>query len=490
MPPIEKTNRDERNAPPPPNAQTALRKLLPASARGAFLRGLLATFCISTLLLTATRLTGFPKAFGTQGHDGYLQLAQNIARGDGFVFAPGGPAVLHRPPLTPILLAPITLAPPNIQQYLVVALHSVIIGLICAVIFHMTRKLGRPEAAGWAVLAFLAYPWLYWHAMNPMNVLLQTLCVAAMASLMAAAIVESLCNRDCRVPFAHWTGRAILCGLAAGASCLTHATVLGAVLLLTAFIGLAGLLKRSGRLLWFGFISILVAATVIAPWTLRNWHHRHRVIPVVSGAGLGYFLGNEHWFGSKQANGDAVDRAMAMAGVVSEGPAPVQYWGLMDPELESQMDAAMVRDVSAHPGRLAAKIACNAVEFYFPFAYSVFDAAKHGRDAGSLRPVALAESLALSIWHLILWSFALAAIWRPSVAQVRPFLRFLLLVVAALALPYLPFVAFIGHQQYALPTIPFLCILAVHGLLRPNAGDACKPATAPADARPFRTSMK
>ena len=54
--------------------------------------------------------------FGGFAHDGYVELARSLARGDGFVFEPGGAAVSHRPPLYPLMLAPLMLLPEPLQR--------------------------------------------------------------------------------------------------------------------------------------------------------------------------------------------------------------------------------------------------------------------------------------------------------------------------------------------------------------------------------------
>ena len=39
-------------------------------------------------------------------HDGYVEIATMLVQGEGFRFEPGGPPVMHRPPLYPVLLMP------------------------------------------------------------------------------------------------------------------------------------------------------------------------------------------------------------------------------------------------------------------------------------------------------------------------------------------------------------------------------------------------
>jgi 4-amino-4-deoxy-L-arabinose transferase-like glycosyltransferase len=434
--------------------------IYPTSICKAFVLGTILPLVVSTILLTALRLSGFPKSFGGTSHDGYMEIAGNLARGHGFVFTPGGPPVIHRPPLVSILYAPLTLAPALIQQYLIVGLQCLAIGGVCALVFDLVARMGRKERAPWAVLIILLFPWLYWHVMNPMNVVLQMFFIAGMLDIFAREIAAMP-----RQSFQHqkdWIARALLCGLFAGAACLTHATVLGAIAILSGCLFLGIAIKKNLQLARFGVVGLLAMACVIAPWTWRNWREFRRFMPVSSGAGMIYFRGNVHWFVPLYSGDTPFSKAFELAGMPTNPPPDVQYEGLTDVDTASWMDAAMTRDMVLHPGQFAAKMILNAMELYYPAFYNLYCAMTREKGTAEPGPTPLFEVIIITFWDVGLWMLALTAFIKQRHAQDRRFLAFMLLVIAALVVPYLPFLAFIGHQQYIIQTIPYLSILVAY----------------------------
>ena len=73
------------------------------------------------------------------------------------------------------------------------------------------------------------------------------------------------------------------------------------------------------------------------------------------------------------------------------------------------------------------------------------------------------RATAITLFHGVLWALCLAALAR---GPRRPDGRVLALLglVAVFPLPFLPFLVYIGHSQYVLPTIPLLSVLAAVGL--------------------------
>ena len=62
---------------------------------------------VSLIMVQVVRpLLKIDRPLGGEAYDGYLELAQNLVAGNGYVFEPGGHKVFHRPPLFPALLVP------------------------------------------------------------------------------------------------------------------------------------------------------------------------------------------------------------------------------------------------------------------------------------------------------------------------------------------------------------------------------------------------
>jgi len=149
--------------------------LVPSTARRAFWFTFLLCFLASlSIVYIIGPAFGVSEKFG-RANDGYIQLAQNLGRGNGYVFEPGGPAVFHRPPLYPIILIPIMLMPEIIQWPALMLLQSIMTALLAVILFKLTEKLFNTKTATTASVIFLLNPWLYWYVKMPMTTIAQGL---------------------------------------------------------------------------------------------------------------------------------------------------------------------------------------------------------------------------------------------------------------------------------------------------------------------------
>jgi hypothetical protein len=439
--------------------------VIPADARGAFLRGFgLSLFFGLFIIFVVGPATGVSSSFGGEGHDGYWEIAWNVARGNGFVFEPGGPPELHRPPVAPLLLAPLTLLPASSQQAALVLLNSLLIGAICYFLFDLASRISGSQAAGIAVGILLLYPWLYWHAKNPMNIISQTLGVVFLLDLIASGFLRSDRPAISVYPFDCTVGRLVLTGVAAAVLALTHGTALLAIVFLLLLVLIAGIVKGNRHWILAAIIPGVVAMVCIAPWTYRNWKVTHRFVPIVHSAGFAYFLGSAHWgFGSDGKGLSAGDnfKGVFVAAHLPDASSTVRYCGVTDVTVANELGNAMVKDMKSYPGKLFTKTFLNALEFYFPIVYSV----SKGHFLSPKTIASAMESLALSIVHFLLWGLAIVGIWTTKDKIVRRSQLLVLLSIGLLCIPYFPVIAFIGHAQYAAPIVPLLAILAASGVL-------------------------
>ena len=104
----------------------------------------------------------------------------------------------------------------------------------------------------------------------------------------------------------------------------------------------------------------------------------------------------------------------------------------------------------------------NGLEFYFPI---VFPLLRGSAPSPLERIQAAPGKLVRSAFYAGVWLLALVAVLRPPTGRGRE-LAWVMLGVAAFALPYFPFLTFGAHSSYNLGTVPCLSIAAAVGLHR------------------------
>ena len=117
-------------------------------SRGAllvFLAGLCSSLAISFVVRPMMQIE---RPFGGEPYDGYIELAQNLVAGNGYVSEPGGPKVFHRPPLYPVMLIPGVLLPQSLWRSYVALLNSALVGIASAVVLWWGRNFSEPGLGG------------------------------------------------------------------------------------------------------------------------------------------------------------------------------------------------------------------------------------------------------------------------------------------------------------------------------------------------------
>ncbi len=408
------------------------------SARKAFvITFILCLFAGLMIIYVIGPALGISRDFG-KSNDGYIQLAENIGRGNGYVFEPNGPAVFHRPPLYPLVLVPVMLLPKVVQWPALILLQSLLAGGIAAFIFKLAENLFSKKTAFFAVIIFLLNPWLYWLVKVPMTPILQGFLYITFIWLIISNFIEKF---------------SIPAGLTAAALSLTHGAMLPAAVILLFIAGIAGLVQKKRQLVISSIAAFLIMSVCIAPWTYRNYKTFGRFIPVVSGSGLAYFNGNVHFNfieDKPQQKGESyIDASLRVAGIDGNEAGLCHWKGLKDIRLDEQVNQAMKNDIKSHPGRFMLKVLANAVEYYWPgFVVKLRVSHRVG-----------IEEKAITIFNFILWLTALAGICI-SLRQKSLSGIYLLLLIILYAVWYFPFATFIGHNLYTFATMPLLSIPA------------------------------
>lgn len=394
--------------------------------------------------------------------DGYIQLAENLVRGYGYCFTPGDSPVLHRPPVYPLLLVPVASAPEVFRRPLLVILQSVLVGATAAGMAAIGRRWFDARVAAWSVLILLTDIWLLATVKTTVATFLEIALYVALAWAIAPWFARSSVDEEQRP----WR-TAVVIGLLGGILSLTHGSKILSVALILGLAGLVSLGRRDvGRVVAVALAGFVMAA-VITPWTLRNWYVSGEFIPISTNAGHLYFAGNAHWgltAPMQRKEEPWQQAALRHAGVKTPMGDVERFWGLRDPDLAREVDRRMSVHLREHPGAFAAKLLLNACEFYFPTAHPLY-VKLHGDQPLSWRQVfATSKSLdwtLISLYHLLLlclvaWGFRLP----PSTKDETRVAWLLAAMVAAFALPYLPFLVRAGFARYASATVPLLAILA------------------------------
>jgi 4-amino-4-deoxy-L-arabinose transferase-like glycosyltransferase len=436
-----------------------IKRVIPESAKGAFWLSFSACLlgCMFVILVLSP-LMGVGYSFG-KTHDGYIQLADSLRQGNGYVFERGGPPVFHRPPMYPLLLVPVTCFPESMHRPVLVVVQSLMAGCIGALIFQIARYFFGNRTATLSALVFAFNPWVYFNAKNPMTTITQGLLYSLLAVLAGREFLI-LFNRyeGSTDKLRLWLGRLAI-GIVAAVLALTHGAMLGVTVIVFFSLFAAGLLRRNWQAVKTSVIAGVVTVALISPWTYRNWAVFHRFIPVAGGAGLAYFNGNVHWKGimeEPQRKGESyIDASMRVAGIEGTEETHTHWKGLKDIELEDRINQKMIEHLRARPVVFGKKVLLNAVEYYFPILTYPYLAVKRFR----------VRKLAITIFHLGLWVLALIAIWRGKKEEMSGLATGLMLAAIVLyAVWFFPFATFIGHSLYTFGTIPFLCILAAKGM--------------------------
>ena len=382
--------------------------------------------------------------FGGVAHDGYIELARSLVRGDGYVFEPGGDAVSHRPPLYPLLLAPIALLPGPLQRPVLTAVQIVLLAAGAASTFALAARWFGPGTARIAFWLLILNPWLLWLTTLPMVPIAQMACyVWLLRALFAAA-------PDARVsPPSAWAG------LPAGALALIHGAMPVTIALLFAAAGVVALRRDVHALKPLAAAAALMVVC-IAPWSLRNWLVFQRFVPVATNAGLAYFAGTAHW-GQGPLSGTVPPEAvwgqaagsegMWIAGVDTPYAQAAHYYGLRDIALSQKLDALAWQHAREDLPRLATKLALNGLEYYLPV---VFPALRSSEVPWSARLLHAPGPLVRSLFYLGMWALAVIGLLRPPAGRGLE-VALVAWALFAFALPYLPFLTFAGFTACTTP---------------------------------------
>jgi hypothetical protein len=316
---LHPVNRDAPDRPPQPPAM-----------RPRFLAHPLGVVILLSVVLRALVMVRGPAAFDDP--DNYRPLARSLAAGEGLAL--NGRPTAYRPPLYPLMLAPILRAAGDRTDLGIALLH---LGLGAGTVWLTAvaaRGWGYSEArAALAALVPACDPVLVWQSRSAMT---ETPTAFVIAATLAA------------LPVRGWRGAA-LGGLGLGLAGLCRPSILaGAVLTI-----LAGLVARPGaaqeRLVRGGWLALSLAL-VLLPWMVRNFLVFGEPVWTTTHGGYTLALANNPVYYREVLNGPP--------GRVWTGQDQWAWWdsvnretaGMSEPRADRYLRAAAWRFIRQHPG--------------------------------------------------------------------------------------------------------------------------------------------
>lgn len=314
--------------------------------------------------------------------DNYLPLARSIIRGEGL--SRDGKPTAYRPPLYPIILAPLLGVSGDHWRIPVAALHLALGAGAAGLAALAASRLGMsgPRALASGLIVAID-PVLAWQARHVMT---ETLA----AFLIAAALAELAGRR----PWSPLSGGALL-GLAA----LCRPSLLPSA----GLVALAALAARPGRLRErikrSAGIALIVAAT-LAPWAIRNYRVFGEFVWTTTHGGYTLALANNEVYYRDVLNGPP--------GAVWTGRDQWLWWdsinrstaGLSEPEADRQLRDSVL-DLAKNQPRQFARACLARSESFWSLAPA---AVVYGRTVQALTLV----------WTAPLWTALAIGLTRPA----------------------------------------------------------------------------
>ena len=395
-------------------------------------------------LISRTAVVGVRSAELNVERDAYLGMAQGIRDGRGLSVPGTTQPTAFRPPLYPLLLAPIS-AP---EQAWLRGLLQVVLGTATAgLTWLIARRLLDSAREARLAAGFVA--------IDPLLLLYTPqIMTETLATFLAAAALTLLTGEP-----AGWSRRRqIAIGFVLGLACLCRPTFLpwtAALACWTAVRVLAGQRQEadveswSVRLRHLPWLILVAIVLTIAPWPIRNALRMGR--PVVTTTHGGYTL--------LLSNNPAYDAEVVRAGTggVWSGPSLDRWQRDLQSEMAAQgisgelaqdewMKAAALRWIADHPSRFVA--ACGQ---RFTSLWRILP----GQESV---PVSTA-AWGVAVFYGTQWVLALLGLWNLRGALTR-FLPALLLIVTISA----THAVYFSNARMRAPLVPVLAILAAKGL--------------------------
>lgn len=296
------------------------------------------------------------ETFQEAGTDGYVQTGVNWLRGQGYSLHPEGAEIAFRGPVGCVLMGAAGIVSPRSWYYGWVALSCLWSAATLLVCGGILKELGvtAPAWRNVALLAVALHPYLVFSVktLSPIN-------VAIFFTTVSAWLLLRVLRGGCG-----WA--AVLGGWLAGGA-LLHGSFQLLPLFAGAFLVLDGVMRR--RLAWRAaqaLVAVAVAIVCVSPWTLRNQRVHGMFIPIVSGAGLQYWIGDDMAKGTFRDIEDTFEKIQAFYERRTGEPLEIEHGGVVDPRKDAELAKWGREAMAAAPSQLIPRVAKGFVSYWAP----------------------------------------------------------------------------------------------------------------------------
>jgi 4-amino-4-deoxy-L-arabinose transferase-like glycosyltransferase len=295
-----------------------------------------------------------PVGLGTGPSDGWAEIAENIVRGNGFVYNPGAePSAttghLTREPVYALFLASILWVFGKLDPYMML-FQTLINSLTSFVLYFIVNKTFNRQAALIACFFYAFYPFASWYVPR--------IAYETLLGFLVTLLVLGLINLFEGLSFR----RALTVGLLLGITVLCKG-----MYLLFPFALLPALMIRFGArnktVIGSWVIVVVTMVGLLSPWVARNYILSGEFIPVTTHGGIVFYYGNqviEHYSLNENTPGQLPDQEHARLygqirdSIRSRNPSFSHAW------VEAQVDKILLRmalnDIVEQPLKFMEKI--------------------------------------------------------------------------------------------------------------------------------------
>jgi 4-amino-4-deoxy-L-arabinose transferase-like glycosyltransferase len=215
--------------------------------------------------------------FRIDGEESYDDIAKNLITGQGYVYKPGDPPALWRPPLYPLLLAG-NYAIFDSSDLPVIIVQVLLNGVTCSLIYLIAAAVFDHRTGFFSALGTACYPFFSYYVVRLLSETLFILVLGILVLLLIKAY-RTLQVRDF-----------FLVGFLQGLGSLCRASLQFLPLLVVAGLFLKA---KNPRIVAVNiFIMFFAMALPILPWTFYNYHTTGKFILLGTGGGYNFWLGN------------------------------------------------------------------------------------------------------------------------------------------------------------------------------------------------------
>ncbi len=209
--------------------------------------------------------------------DGYGALGHGLWMNGNLSYFPDNQPSVERGPIYPLFLASLLMITNGLWPYSVQVGQSVLFGLMCLMVFWMSKTLWGKNIAVLTSVLCVFHPFLIWYTSR---IWIETLAIFLFTSLIAAVLYLSLRPN---------MSRSLLVGCILGINILSKGTFLPFIVIVPLLLGYL----KDKKIRWQYILCIVLTALIlIFPWSIRNRRLTGKFIPVHLLVGLNFQIGD------------------------------------------------------------------------------------------------------------------------------------------------------------------------------------------------------